>query len=84
MIKIIRNARSDVVLYGLDLEQFLHTVFNAGLGVAWEQDRSELRLFEGVDFWVSPVTAAGFSDSKQRLLQANDPSLKTLMCFFKS
>ena len=62
----------------------VHTVFNAGLGVAWEQDRSELRLFEGVDFWVSQVTAAGFSDSKQRLLQANDPSLNTLMCFFKS
>lgn len=62
----------------------VHTVFNAGLGVGWEQDRSELRLFEGVEFWVTEITAAGFTDSKQRLLQAKDPSLNTLMCFVKN
>ena len=61
----------------------VHTVFNAGLGVSWEEDRSELRLFEGVDFWVEEVCRAGFLDSGQRLLQANDPSLNTLMCFKK-
>ena len=61
----------------------VHTVFNAGLGVNWEQDREELRLFEGADFWVNEVTKIGFSDSNQRLLQANDPSLNTLMCFVK-
>lgn len=62
----------------------VHTVFNAGLGVSWEEDRAELRLFEGVDFWVDAVTAAGFVDSGQRLLQANDPSRNTLMCFAKT
>lgn len=62
----------------------VHTVFNAGLGVEWEQDRSELRLFEAVDFWVEQVTRAGFIDSGQRLLQARDPSLNTLMCFVKN
>ena len=61
----------------------VHTVFNAGLGVSWEEDRKELRLFEGVDFWVNEVVKTGFRDSKQRLLQANDPSLNTLMCFTK-
>ena len=61
----------------------VHTVFNAGLGVSWEQDRRELRLFEGVEFWVDQVSKAGFVDSQQRLLQANDPSLNTLMCFIK-
>ena len=61
----------------------VHTVFNAGLGVGWEQDRLELRLFEGVDFWATEITRAGFSDTKQRLLQAKDPSLNTLMCFVK-
>jgi hypothetical protein len=59
----------------------VHTVFNAGLGVSWEEDRRELRLFEGVEFWVDRVCESGFTDSQQRLLQANDPSLNTLMCF---
>ncbi len=62
----------------------VHTVFNAGLGVDWEENQAELRLFEGVDFWVEQVVAAGFTDTQQRLLQANDPSLNTLLCFVKN
>ena len=61
----------------------VHTVFNAGLGEPWEFDRQELRLFEGIDFWVEQVIAQGFSDTGERLLQANDPSLNTLVCFVK-
>lgn len=61
----------------------VHTVFNAGLGVSWEDDCSELRLFEGVDYWVNAVTSGGFADTGHRLLQANDPSLNTLMCFVR-
>lgn len=59
----------------------VHTVFNAGLGVPWQEDRRELRLFEGVDFWVSAVTSEGFIDTGSRVLQDYDPSLNTLMCF---
>lgn len=59
----------------------VHTVFNAGLGVPWTEDRKELRLFEGVDFWAKALTRNGFEDIGKRLLQANDPSLNTLMCF---
>ncbi len=59
----------------------VHTVFNAGLGVSWGEDRKELRLFEGIDFWVGEITARGFTDSGKRLLQAHDPSLNTLLCF---
>ena len=62
----------------------VHTVFNAGLGVSWQQDREELRLFEGVDFWVDALVSNGFTDTGKRLLQANDPSLNTLMCFRKA
>lgn len=62
----------------------VHTVFNAGLGVDWEENQAELRLFEGVDFWVESITSVGFEDTGQRLLQANDPSLNTLMCFVKN
>ncbi|MEM7500383.1 MAG: GNAT family N-acetyltransferase [Pseudomonadota bacterium] len=61
----------------------VHTVFNAGLGVPWEEDRKELRLFEGVDFWADALMENGFEDKGKRLLQANDPSLNTLMCFQK-
>ena len=61
----------------------VHTVFNAGLGESWDFDRQELRLFEGVDFWVEQITEMGFTDTGQRLLQANDPSLNTLVCFVK-
>ncbi len=62
----------------------VHTVFNAGLGVPWEQDREELRLFESIDFWVDAVVSQGFTDTGRRLLQDNDPSLNTLLCFQKS
>ena len=61
----------------------VHTVFNAGLGVSWEQDRQELRLFEGVNFWVKAITQRGLSDTGERRLQANDPSKNTLVCFIK-
>jgi SAM-dependent methyltransferase len=61
----------------------VHTVFNAGLGVSWEEDRKELRLFEGFDFWAEQIVQAGFEDSGKRLLQEHDPSLNTLGCFVR-
>jgi len=61
----------------------VHTVFNAGLGVPWEDDRQELRLFEGFDFWVDEIVRCGFSDTGKRLLQDHDPSANTLACFVK-
>jgi len=61
----------------------VHTVFNAGLGVPWEVDRQELRLFENVDFWADQIVASGFVDTGKRLLQDHDPSLNTLACFVK-
>lgn len=61
----------------------VHTVFNAGLGVSWEVDREELRLFEAFDFWADQIGQAGFEDMGKRLLQDNDPSANTLGCFVK-
>lgn len=69
-----------------DMKTFVslvHTVFNAGLGVSWEDDRKELRLFEGLDYWVKEVCKRGFEDGGERRLQANDPSLNTLLYFTK-
>ena len=74
------DAGSDMMKQFVSL---VHTVFNAGLGVSWEKDREELRLFNSLDHWIEKVTAAGFSDGGERLLQANDPSLNTLVAFTK-
>jgi FAD/FMN-containing dehydrogenase len=60
-----------------------HTVFNAGLGLPWETNRQELRHFVSVAEWVQRLKAAGFADTGQRLLQANDPSDNVLMAFVK-
>src|SRR5205085_3573259 len=65
------------------LVSLAHTVFNAGLGEPWEANRDELRHFGSVDFWVRELDAAGFDDSGHRVLQENDPTDNTLLCFVK-
>lgn len=61
----------------------VHTVFNAGTQVSWEENAAEPRYFNSLEHWTSVVTDAGFEDMKRRLLQANDPSDNTLMGFRK-
>jgi FAD/FMN-containing dehydrogenase len=65
------------------LVSLAHTVFNAGLGETWETNRTELRYFEPVATWVQRLDAAGFDDSGHRVLQDNDPTDNTLLCFVK-
>lgn len=60
-----------------------HTVFNAGLMAPWDVNRAELRYFAPVAQWSQRLTAAGFLDSGQRLLQPHDPTANTLMAFAK-
>ena len=61
-----------------------HTVFNAGLGVQWKTNREELRYFAPLQRWVDFLGERGLKDSGQRLLQANDPSINTLLAFTKA
>lgn len=61
-----------------------HTVFNAGLGVEWKTNREELRYFAPLQRWVDFLGERGLRDTGQRLLQANDPSINTLMAFTKA
>ena len=61
-----------------------HAVFNAGLGVSWETNEKELRLFAPVSKWVEAVEKHRFRDTGSRILQANDPSANTLMSFVRS
>ncbi|WP_295636776.1 FAD-binding protein [uncultured Methylibium sp.] len=63
------------------LVSLAHTVFNAGLGETWETNLAELRYFEPVTTWVARLDAAGFDDTGHRVLQDNDPTDNTLLCF---
>jgi len=61
----------------------IHTVFNAGTGARWEQNRDELRHFVSIDQWVERLAGVGLVDTGARLLQAHDPSDNVLMSFRK-
>jgi len=61
-----------------------HTVFNAGNGVSWEEDREERRHFASVEETSLYLGARGFRDAGKRLLQANDPSANVLMVFVRT
>ncbi len=62
----------------------VHTVFNLGLNVAWEKDKSEFKSFRSIEEWRKIISGAGFRDSGMGLLQHKDPTLNTLMSFTKS
>jgi SAM-dependent methyltransferase len=59
----------------------IHTVFNAGTGAKWEQNRAELRHFVSIEEWSKRLAGVGLVDSGQRLYQAHDPSDNVLMSF---
>jgi SAM-dependent methyltransferase len=61
----------------------VHTVFNLGLNVTWENDLSEFKSFKSIDEWSKILTSYGFKDSGQRILQDKDPSDNTLVSFTK-
>ena len=58
-----------------------HAVFNAGLGVPWEENQKELRRFASVDEWSALLQKHRFRDTGARILQPHDPSINTLMSF---
>lgn len=62
----------------------VHTVFNLGLNVNWDINQSEFKSFRPIEEWSRLVTAHGFNDSGQRILQDKDPSANTLVCFTKT
>lgn len=62
----------------------VHTVFNQGLSVPWDENQQEFKCFESADHWSDYVVARGFKDLGSRLLQDHDPSINTLMAFEKT
>jgi FAD/FMN-containing dehydrogenase/SAM-dependent methyltransferase len=61
----------------------IHTIFNAGTGASWEQNRDELRYFVSIEEWVRRLRAVGLVDQGARLMQANDPSDNVLLSFVR-
>lgn len=60
-----------------------HTVFNAGLGLPWAENRKERRHFAPIAEWSRRMQAAGLIDDGRRLAQLNDPSDNLLLAFTK-
>lgn len=61
----------------------VHTVFNAGLGISWQDNQNELRYFTSVDSLIAYFKERGFTCTGKKLLQKNDPSDNTLLEFIK-
>jgi FAD/FMN-containing dehydrogenase/SAM-dependent methyltransferase len=61
----------------------IHTIFNAGTGASWEQNREELRYFTSIDEWARRLRDVGLADQGARLLQPHDPSANVLMAFVR-
>ena len=69
-----------------DMKMFaslVHTVFNLGLGVSWEENAKEPRHFRGITHWTELLARHGLDDKGGRLLQQGDPSQNVLMHFRK-
>jgi FAD/FMN-containing dehydrogenase/SAM-dependent methyltransferase len=60
-----------------------HDVFNAGLGVPWETNAKELRLFRTVAAWESYLASRGFQSAGKRIFQEHDPTRNALLLFTK-
>jgi FAD/FMN-containing dehydrogenase/SAM-dependent methyltransferase len=56
-----------------------HAVFNAGLDLPWQDNARELRHFRSIEEWIALLDRHGLVASGPRLLQAQDPTLNTLL-----
>jgi SAM-dependent methyltransferase len=66
-----------------DFVSLVHTVFNAGTGETLETEKKEYRKFRPLNDWVEMLARHGLTDTGKRILQRNDPTANTLMCFIK-
>lgn len=64
-----------------DFVGVVHSVFNAGLRVAWAVDAAERRHFRPCAEWVALLGERGFTDLGHRIRQPHDPTDNLLMAF---
>jgi SAM-dependent methyltransferase len=60
-----------------------HDVFNAGVGISWDDNQKQIRGFRSVDNWTAYVEAQGFRRTKQTQLQDHDPTDNAMLEFIK-
>lgn len=60
-----------------------HSVFNAVTGVSLHDERNEVRAFRSVLAWREIIEAAGLVDTMVYEVQADDPTVDEMMCFYK-
>lgn len=61
-----------------------HSTFNAGLGVSYAAEVTEIRNFQPLQHWIQILKESGFElVSEQGLLQKGDPTINTLLLFRK-
>lgn len=61
-----------------------HDVFNAGTKESWAWNQAERRNFYPLMQLVEMFEREGFRAQPERLLQAGDPTMNTLLCFSKA
>ncbi|MBX2799094.1 MAG: class I SAM-dependent methyltransferase [Myxococcales bacterium] len=60
-----------------------HDVFNAGVGLTWEENAGQRRHFRSISSWTSLLEGHGFSRTPGTQLQAHDPTDNALLQFVK-
>ena len=60
-----------------------HDVFNAGLGITWQDNAAQIRNFTSVPQLAEVLGKAGFEKAGATQLQEHDPTINTLMVFVK-
>jgi SAM-dependent methyltransferase len=60
-----------------------HDVFNAGVGLSWEENHAQIRHFRSVKALDEYLATRGFVRSGGERLQAGDPTKNTLLMFVK-
>jgi len=55
-----------------------YTVFNAAMGISWDNNKKELRYFHSIEYWLGTLEKLGFKQIGRLQLQDCDPSLNTL------
>lgn len=51
-----------------------HDVFNAGVGLSWDDNRRQVRRFRSIRTWTEYLVAQGFRSSPRSLAQDGDPT----------
>src|SRR5262245_8538426 len=60
-----------------------HDVFNAGVGLSWDENHAQIRHFRSVKALDEYLATRGFARSGGERLQAGDPTKNTLLMFVK-